>query len=727
VYAVVIVDSRGNEVARYDFIDEGTGLISVGRGSDDHLPVPDLPPAQVYLYVSSGQMVIEDPQATGNLKVDGYPIDAPSYVTEENDIQVGAYWIRLVRRTAPSASLVATDPPPPPDAAPPMAQAPTPPLALASSVAHEEPPAAGYFAAGAAQIAMDLAYAPGGPALAQGPMKLVGLSGLTTGKQFILEDGREYDVGRDAELEVFLDDPTVSRRQARMQVTEGGITILDLRSSNGTYINGEKAKRGVALPGNHIRFGEVAFRLEQEQPLAEPAAQHKISSPKKTIAIVGIAVSVIALAVIGLAVKHRLAHNKKKHASSGLQTLADKQRRHFSALTRQGKQALDNQRWQQAVEAFESAAEDYPTATDRTSAQALAARARSELEASRTMVTADAAFDSATNLDGWRKARALYKNIPSRSYYSPVAQQKLEKVALRIAKYYETEGLTYAKGPLRAKRKAHEYLCSYFKTIADIPTTIAGEARNRNRLKDLDAYLARRLKGKKRNVLSKCTAPRFLHRLTAVAARPGEDPATLLRKKYGVESIVGATMLYYQGHMDQALLRLGKLRTLRKLESHRQAISRIRESLALIKGKLAVADAALHSNDVNKADHNLIEAIKQETKILPPPLRSFTTRDAAKRLAERFYALGNEQFGLSRYRKAYQYWSRGKYFDPAHTNILNGLVRLEKEAVRMLDQAAGSDKQNATALLERIRDMTGPDSPVHQKALARLKKLSKSQ
>ncbi|MCD6500099.1 MAG: FHA domain-containing protein [Deltaproteobacteria bacterium] len=725
MYAVVIVDSQGNEVALYDFIDEGTGLISVG-GGDDHLLVPDLPAEQVYLYITDGQMVVEDPQATGNLKVDGYQIDAPSYVTEDNDIQVGPYWIRLVRRVArptPAAEMEL----PPPGPMPPPTQMPAPPPPAEVAPTGEQPVAEGYFSAGAAQIAMDLAYAPGGPALSQGPVRLVGLSGLTTGKPFILEDGRGYDVGRDSELEVFLDDPTVSRRHARIQVTEGGITILDLRSSNGTYIDGEKTKRGVALPGNHIRFGEVAFRLEEEHPTEAPAAHHKVASPKKTIAIVGIAVSVIALVVIGLAVKHRLDRSKKKQGSGNTASMADKQRRHFTALIQEGKQALGNQQWQHAIEAFDAAAEDYPTAAERTRAQALAARARSELAASQTMVAADQTFDSATNLDGWTRARTLYKKIPKRSYYSPMAQQKLEKVALRIAKHYATEGLTYAKGPLRAKRKAYGYLCSYFKAIEDIPTSVAGEAQLRVRLKELDTYLTKRLKGNKRNPLNRCSAPRFLHRVTAVAVRSGQDLATLLRKKYGEEAIVGAVILYYQGHMDQALLRFSKIRTLRKYKSHRQTISRIQEALALIKGKLAVADAALHGNDVNKADQNLVDAIGQERKILPPPLRSFTTRDAAKRLAERFYALGNEQFGLTRYRKTYRYWSRGKFFDPGHTSILNGLIRLEKVAVRLLDQASSADKKTATTFLERVRDMTEPTSPVHQKALARLKKLSRAQ
>jgi DNA-binding winged helix-turn-helix (wHTH) protein len=76
-----------------------------------------------------------------------------------------------------------------------------------------------------------------------------------------LTDG-EYVLGRDPELEVFLDSPDVSRRHARITIAGEAATIEDLDSKNGTFVTDRKLAVATRLTdGDTIRLGtfELTF------------------------------------------------------------------------------------------------------------------------------------------------------------------------------------------------------------------------------------------------------------------------------------------------------------------------------------------------------------------------------------------------------------------------------------------------------------------------------------
>ncbi len=89
----------------------------------------------------------------------------------------------------------------------------------------------------------------------------------TVGEQsFELTEGRTLVVGRAVTSDAPIYDPTVSRRHAEVSLTSRGIRVVDLGSSNGTYINGTKMRDGVAVDGDIVTFGKVPFKVVAVAP-----------------------------------------------------------------------------------------------------------------------------------------------------------------------------------------------------------------------------------------------------------------------------------------------------------------------------------------------------------------------------------------------------------------------------------------------------------------------------
>ena len=54
---------------------------------------------------------------------------------------------------------------------------------------------------------------------------------------------------------------SVSRQHARFQVTEAGITVEDMGSTNGTYVNDQPASQNPLLSGDQIKIGRTIYKF----------------------------------------------------------------------------------------------------------------------------------------------------------------------------------------------------------------------------------------------------------------------------------------------------------------------------------------------------------------------------------------------------------------------------------------------------------------------------------
>ncbi len=81
------------------------------------------------------------------------------------------------------------------------------------------------------------------------------------GSRYRLREGVTL-VGRGEDCAFSLDDPSVSRAHARLSLMEGSLTVTDLRSSNGTFVNGERlAHTTLVKPGNVIAMGDTTLKV----------------------------------------------------------------------------------------------------------------------------------------------------------------------------------------------------------------------------------------------------------------------------------------------------------------------------------------------------------------------------------------------------------------------------------------------------------------------------------
>jgi hypothetical protein len=69
-------------------------------------------------------------------------------------------------------------------------------------------------------------------------------------------------VGRDPSCEIVLNDGSVSRKHAQLERRGDEWAVVDQGSANGTFLDSQRIGEGVLKPGQDLRFGAVAFKVE---------------------------------------------------------------------------------------------------------------------------------------------------------------------------------------------------------------------------------------------------------------------------------------------------------------------------------------------------------------------------------------------------------------------------------------------------------------------------------
>ncbi|HEU5097823.1 MAG TPA: tetratricopeptide repeat protein, partial [Roseiflexaceae bacterium] len=86
-----------------------------------------------------------------------------------------------------------------------------------------------------------------------------------SGMRAIPLDRMPLTIGRESHTDISLDDPRVSRQHARLSYRQQQIWLTDLRSSNGTFINGQAIKESALQSGDVLSFGGVEATFEDPE------------------------------------------------------------------------------------------------------------------------------------------------------------------------------------------------------------------------------------------------------------------------------------------------------------------------------------------------------------------------------------------------------------------------------------------------------------------------------
>ncbi len=102
---------------------------------------------------------------------------------------------------------------------------------------------------------------------------IVILSGPRPGTMVVIGEGQDFVVGRTTESSYAIDDDSLSRRHARFFRLAGKYAIQDLKSTNGTFVDGKRLDEPAFLePGARIQLGKdtvVRFELQDDAVIEE--------------------------------------------------------------------------------------------------------------------------------------------------------------------------------------------------------------------------------------------------------------------------------------------------------------------------------------------------------------------------------------------------------------------------------------------------------------------------
>ncbi len=90
---------------------------------------------------------------------------------------------------------------------------------------------------------------------------LVALNGAQKGQDFRLVDGKNM-IGTAADTDIVLTDQYMSSRHAVLRHEEGVFVLVDLDSTNGTYVNDSRVSKEELIDNDRVRLGRTELKFK---------------------------------------------------------------------------------------------------------------------------------------------------------------------------------------------------------------------------------------------------------------------------------------------------------------------------------------------------------------------------------------------------------------------------------------------------------------------------------
>jgi pSer/pThr/pTyr-binding forkhead associated (FHA) protein len=90
---------------------------------------------------------------------------------------------------------------------------------------------------------------------------LVVTHGVAVGQMLLLNPEVTTSIGRAKANDIVLEDLSVSSQHCRVRPEDGRFVLLDLKSTNGTFVNARRVTRHPLTEGDVIKVGETALQF----------------------------------------------------------------------------------------------------------------------------------------------------------------------------------------------------------------------------------------------------------------------------------------------------------------------------------------------------------------------------------------------------------------------------------------------------------------------------------
>jgi pSer/pThr/pTyr-binding forkhead associated (FHA) protein/tetratricopeptide (TPR) repeat protein len=535
---------------------------------------------------------------------------------------------------------------------------------------------------------------------------LRGTQGPTRGVEIDLEDG-ECGVGRDPSLYLVIDDPSMSRLHARMIVRGGRTNLVDMRSSNGTFVNNKRIDSAELSSGDVVRFGNMEFKYVHGEAVSKGA--QALGRKRMMLVAAGSVVGIFLLIVIGAKMYGGGGEPGPVVAvdSEDKIPLEVQVGQHLRAA--QTIMELDDVDWKQAEAKVQAALDLHPISAD-------ARRMKKKIgdEQANQSIYDDARVNY--DLSRWSEALELMRKIPKDSVYHKRVKYKIAEIEKRLRNYHLTEGKSYYTA--QQFRKSYKHFLAYMGLNPCDQKVYekwvqAAESKMR-RFKHYGYKFA--------PYVFDC--PEDKPAGLAEAGRVDLDPGEVMRSRYPSTDIYKAMMFYYRGKAQMAIQSVRRLKALSDKPEIVEKAKELERYLMIIDGKYNEGVSLLLRGELADAREDFHIALDSDAKIVPKSIRSYYREEIGKQLAGKLYKEGLERFARKRLREAFEHWQECLKIHPDGTDCMRGLNELEREAEGILNEAkileSRGDKR-ASDLWKTVLTITRPESFSYRRAQFKLK------
>lgn len=628
------------------------GLV-VGRGEECGLCLPEKAVSRRHarLYLHEGELVVEDEGSANGVYVEGVKADGPTIVEVGQRMRIGTFGV-----------LVEDD--------------------------SKEPVEQSEVSATPIGTAPD----QGAPYIPQ----LVARDGPYRGERFLLNDG-ETTVGRVPGNDVILDDASVSRRHAKLVKTEGTFTLFDLRSSNGTRVNGSKITRSELKDGDAILFGDIPVVFTTSPGDTNLVEGRKRAGGRRVR--IAILTGLLVLVTTGVIVR-LMIHEPPPPPPVSPDVELERMRQQIRADLDRGKEGLRQGDFLTAESAFRGVLGLDPLNAEANAGLMLVAGERTN---QRTFEQAEGIFQTRRELE---RARSLYTSIPEDSVYRARATDRLREVGRAIAEASRDQGLEQCR--VRAWGACQQKLCAFFQGWPRDEQPPDGE-RLRAELVRAEAQLRRQPD------FTPCALPE------GVTSTEREGLVAALTERYPDTNIRDVIVEYAEADMSEAKELVRRLENTRAYRDRLPEIERIRSKLDIVDGQAADVFRQVQAGDLESAESSYRTLIDADAALLPDGMPHAFREEVARQIGDAFFDRGTAAQATGDFRATFRWWTRGKLIAPDNARLVRGLFDLRQRAMQACASATTAasqgDMARARSDFELCRDISEPDTDVHRQAL----------